>query len=205
MLYYWYSIFYIYTHMLTEQQKNYLDMLLVGDSLTPEEIRLFLGRSGWTPEQIEAGILASKKVTPPSNSAVPPSSIDSRIENDIAFISPHTVADSYKEPFGASGNELGNISQDVQTMSVSTVPVLGNSTNALSISTPSRMMGGDMRGGMGAQSTIVNNGTNSAYPILKFIAWILFAILLCMSIGLVGYMYYSHTGVFANIVYTRIF
>ena len=191
--------------MLTEQQKNYLQMLLTGDSLTEEEIKLFLGRSGWSAEQVELGIKHSKEnktELPKSTVILDQDSVDSlnrHLSNtflqDTATqnVQPEKISDLNFASSGVSGNKL---SSDLGLTSIAGTPVMSQSTQ--------KTFGSEMKMSTAPAMQTMPSAPAKSFMggILKFIAWLLFLVLVCMIIGLVGYMYYMHLGPFAGLTYT---
>lgn len=197
-------VFFIY--MLTEQQKNYLSMLLVGDALIQDEIRRFLARSGWSIEQIDAGIAfseeAKKKSVTTSNQPIvtnlnvsaPAMQMSMSTDRVVSTGAPSTPVKSYNEPITTA---------DLQQSSIKS-PDLGYLSSNQSTTAQKRVSMSDMKVPLiQTMPTVPKEGP--AKQILSFIAWLLFIVLIVMVLGLGGYMYYMHLGPFASLTYTAVF
>jgi hypothetical protein len=239
MLYYMYSIFrYMPTTILTEQQKNYVFMLLAGGDMPENEIRMFLARSGWSLDQIDAGVLYSRdtsvmqmlrEVRAPQGTAI-------KVETPVTTTAVPTTL-SYQAPSGPVGQVGVTESQQAAQVAPSSTPkidpyresaeaasvdfrqaVIGNTLNTpvtpaapiQTAQTTAPLLQGvpaqDMRAGLPPVRTMPPvPKQSSAHGVLVFFAWLLFFILIGLIAAIIGYMYYTNSGLFENITYTKLF
>ena len=202
--------------MLTEQQKNYLDMLLLGDTLTENEVRLFLGRSSWNPEQINAGVeiyktkhvgVAQSGTAFAQTNPTPASTfIENRFESNIAqpknqvnlspLPSPNTPLQGMVSK-SAFFDDANIKKQPEQTLGYPNIPY--SASNQLSQPTgqnsQARVMQTDIKSAL--ETPAADPKPSMARKVLSFVSWLLFISLVLMIAGLIGYMYYTKTGLFA--------
>lgn len=226
-----YSIFrYMPTTILTEEQKNYIFMLLIAGDLPENEIRMFLARSGWQLDAIDAGVVYShdsellqklSQFKAPKGTAIPVTApltssaamadkvapmvmqttasvyVAPSVSSNIASVSQATQIDPYKESVTMAANEF--------KQSVAQNPAFAASTANTTAQTMQKQA-------VDSGQVISQVRTMPAVPkrspmhgILVFIAWLLLLILIGLIAAIVGYMYYTGTGFFENVTYTKLF
>ncbi len=224
-----YSIFrYMPTTILTEEQKNYVLMLLAGGDLPQNEIRMFLARSGWSLDQIDAGVLYSQDeslqkmlselrgepVTPVVETA--PTIVPAAAATTAAVQIPAaTVSSTVTTPITSPkilGTDIYRESTTAATIdfkqAATTMPSMQGVANSTAAFSGMAMQKSplDMAKKMGAVSTMPPAPKKSAaLGALVFFAWLLFIVLIGLVAAIVGYMYYTGTGFFENISYTKLF
>jgi hypothetical protein len=201
---------------LTQIQKNYVLMLLMGGDIPENEIRMFLARSGWSINEIDAGVLYSKdeglmrtlseargmvvdSEAQPTTNVTP--NTDITISPSLGNVS-STNTDPYRETAQevAQDFSLNSLSTDKTAMSTlqsldgikqtsKTVyePEASSSVSPLMMTMP---------------PTPPTSSTGKA--ILSTIAWLLFVLLIVLVGGVLGYMYYTGTGIFGDVIYNKL-
>jgi hypothetical protein len=231
-----YSIFrYMQTITLTEEQKNYVFMLLIAGDLPENEIRMFLARSGWQLDAIDAGVVYSRdsalvqklsQFKAPTGTAIPvtasASIASATTANQMMPIIERVTAPAYVPPASPSINlntmataqatqvdpykESVTIAANEFKQSVMQNPTFATVTANTTAATIQKQVVA------GSQQTISQVRTMPSAPkkslmhgVLVSLAWLLFLVLIGLVAAIVGYMYYTGTGVFENVTYTKIF
>jgi hypothetical protein len=228
--------------MLTESQKNYIALFMLGGTPSENELRMFLAKSGWDIGSIDAAVkysgdnVLTKTVVevslkenvateaPIMNSEAMPK-IDKVILNEsISTVVPTNPAtDIYKEipvlsvPLDTANSahsmviensiEITKKEQDAVKTSLSNIDDLSlyhtNPLNTTSVTQTQRNTMADIVPvNVMPQVEEVNKKTSS--HILHIIIWILVFVLVAAIAAVLGYMYYSGTGIFSNLTYTKI-
>ena len=178
--------------MLKEEQKNYIDLVLIGGDMTNAELKNYLSLSGWNTQDIESGIKYS-------NTKVQ--------KNDTNTGPTVSVNDPYKESPVLNMPVQDNFSLETKTdeqISSSNIKTsINQNTTVTSILSKSVQ-----KNGLDGISQIVTMPTNipkgkNTSKVLKVFAWLLFFVFILILGGLVSYMYITKTGIFSGIVYIK--
>jgi hypothetical protein len=215
--------------ILTDEQKNYVFMLLAGGMLPANEIRMFLARSGWSLDQIDAGVVYSQDEQllsmlaslqpvaepvvsqPAATSIVITNTVPGTVAADLTQVTssvqaPQTaqpVADRYRESADTAEADFGKLVQSNP----------GLSTKIHEMRTSNMVVPSNMQMPQTASNVLVQNPVRTMPPgpkksfargILVFIAWFLLLVLVALVAGILGFMYYTGSGVFENIEYSKI-
>ena len=193
---------------LTQNQKNYILMLLMGGELPENEIRMFLARSGWPIDAIDAGVLYSK------DADLKRTLDEARgIKVESTSIAAKVISDEYtsvpKSPDSKSADPYRETAEIVaQDFSANLA------TAGAAMSTPSTLLDGIKQAQKGSLQSEVPSPLIMTMPpvpkasngkgILTAIAWFLLVLLILGISAVLGYMYYTGTGIFGDVIYTRL-
>jgi hypothetical protein len=214
--------------ILTDEQKNYVFMLLAGGMLPSNEIRMFLARSGWSLDQIDAGVVYSQDEQllsmlaslqpvaepvisqPAATSIVITNTAPVAVDADLAQVTSvqaaqtvQPVVDRYRESADTAEADFGKLVQSNPGLSAK-MPEMRTSNMVV----PSNMQMPQTASNVLAQNPVrtmpPRPKKSFARGILVFIVWFLLLVLVALVAGILGYMYYTGSGVFENVEYSKI-
>ncbi len=202
-------------------------MLLMGGDLPENEIRMFLARSGWSIDQIDAGVMYTKDeslkvtlneargITTPAPAVidnansiainVPVASAPSTASLGAgAALSQSTPALGKTDPYRESADAAAaDFSKDALQMS--------QKPAAMAMSTPALSSMNTMGAATETSNTSPMLMTMPPLPktpaggrILSMIIWFLFIVLIISIAAVLGFMYYTGSGVFGEVMYTKL-
>jgi hypothetical protein len=195
------------TTILTEEQKNYVFMLLAAGDLPENEIRMFLARSGWQLDAIDAGVVYSRdsaliqklnQFKAPKATAIPVTAPPIATSLYTTSIPQVTQADPYKEPLTMAASEFKQPVMQTQmgaNTAVNTAAQIAQKQTvpeAISVISQVRTMPPAPKRSL-------------MHAILVFVMWLLVLILTGLIVAILGYMYYAGTGLFENVPYIKLF
>jgi hypothetical protein len=214
--------------MLTESQKNYVQMLLMGGPLPESELRIFLAKSGWGIDAIDAGVNYSKtseladtikiiqtaEVNPeletlntPEIRPEPAKTLEVKSESLEASVTPESTAATV-----TSSNAFEVTNKDVQKLNASLSNLDGLSayhsdTTATKTSTKPTLT--DVTYPSAAPMSVMASNeqtrVESAHSskALSVVIWILVVVLILAILAVSAYMFSTDSGLFQNISYVK--
>jgi hypothetical protein len=191
---------------LTQNQKNYILMLLMGGELPENEIRMFLARSAWPIDAIDAGVAYSK------DEGLKRTLSEAR--GDVVVTDTTQNQPQLKDASPDITKSIDPYRETTQTASQDFSTAVTSSPQT-AMSTPSGLDGIKQPFKNSSESQNINANplimTMPPVPVagrgkgvLTAIAWFLFILLILITAAVLGYMYYTGSGVFGDVIYTKL-
>lgn len=204
---------------LSQEQKNYILMLLMGGDLPQNEIRMFLARSGWSIDLIDAGVeyaddpdlkrtlREARGESIDSTTMATPTKLEQiSIENVVVT---EKDIDPYRETAEIASNDFSTSELLKSVPAALSVPSISNSIGQLGqiSSAGLNLVSSDTKAYIPNAVTMTMPDTpkvSTSSKILSAIIWLLCVTALLLTVSVAGFMYYTKTGLFGDVIYNKI-
>ena len=187
-------------NMLSDIQKTYIEMILLSGQTNPDDVRVFLAKSGWGINDIDSAI-SYINTNKNKESQQQEQNLDISPKVDLQSGVVKSEDDTlHVEVKNIPTEETNKVTINSGNFEAITMPLGKTSTEPLSTPTIKSSLDGIAPiVTMPQKEHIQHKETHY----LKWIAVALFVVLLLVLAGGFGYMYYTKTGLFANLTYIK--